>query len=254
VFHSPQRSIGRDVIACTFADQGNQKGNTSMRLKATRVLLALVAISAIGGTAVSSAWASGPEFKPVPTKRHFKSTNAGTTLTAGGAQANITCAKGVTSGEITSSTTVGNVIETFTGCTAVSNSNIECTAQTVGAKSGEIVTHTLQGVLGAVKSSVAPSEVGLALWRQGDKFNEGPQFTLEATECNGELAVFGSSAMEVAPTKKKQTTIKLVMLPDEVTFTLGSGVKETSWLETGGRVFKERGTYETTFEEALEVT
>jgi len=205
-------------------------------------------------TAGVAAAATTPEFKPVPTKKKFTSTNGGTTLTGGGALVDITYAKGVTKGEITSSTTVGNVIETFTGCTGESSGGLECTAQTVGAKSGEIVSRALQGVLGAVKSSEAPSEVGLALWKQNEKFSQGNQFTLEATECAPETNILGSAAMEVTPTKKKQTTVKLVMIPHDVTFTLASGLKETSELEAWGHLVKENGTYETTFEEALEVT
>src|ERR1700728_2478657 len=75
--------------------------------------LAMLALSL--ATAGVAAAATTPEFKPVPTKKKFTSSNG---VSYWGWEGEIIkCSKSTTSGEITSATTLGHVIVKYTGCT-----------------------------------------------------------------------------------------------------------------------------------------
>jgi hypothetical protein len=132
-----------------------------MQFKARGVLLALVAVFAISAVAASAASAALPEFKPVPTKKKFTSTG-GTSVWAGGGET-ITCSKSSTSGEITSATTLGDVIVKYTGCTIKTSNGAQCPIKSRSGGKEEILMNALEGELGTIMPKPAKGEVGLLL-------------------------------------------------------------------------------------------
>jgi hypothetical protein len=92
------------------------------------------------------------------------------------------------------------------GCVRIGNSK-ECPQKSPGASgSGEIVSTTLKGELGTVKTSEAASGVGLLLAPEsGARF-----YTLAETACGLETAVTGKLAGEVSPIGHSQTTSKVI--------------------------------------------
>jgi hypothetical protein len=220
-----------------------------MYSKSTRALLVIVAVFVMSAVAVASASATKPEFKPVPAKKKFKSTS-GSVVWKSQVEL-IECSKSATTGEITGATTLGKVVEKMTGCTSSDNGGgTKCSVNSESAAPGEIVTDSMKGELGTVKATEAASEVGLLLTREGKK-----QFTLlEANGCTGEMQFTASLVGEVTPTKKKQTTGKLVIKPEIKTITLDSGETAATRFEEGTKSWELIQTDETTFEEALEVT
>lgn len=92
------------------------------------------------------------------------------------------------------------------GCVTIKGSK-ECPQKTVGASGPEeIVTRTLKGELGTVKTSEATSGVGLLLEAETTK----KLYLLAENECELETEVAGSIAGEVSPIGSSQTTGKLV--------------------------------------------
>lgn len=137
------------------------------------------------------------EFKSLPSVKTFKGKTGPTELDAGNTI--VACEQGLNGGEITSMDTVGKLVITFTGCSVEAESKV-CTLKSVGAKNaGEIITRTLKGELGTVKSSEAESEVGLLLEPETTKRIE----TLAETTCAHETEVSGSLAGEVSPASDK---------------------------------------------------
>lgn len=162
---------------------------------------AVLAVSAVVATAASAAL---PEFKP-STKQSFTTTSGTSTLAGGGNE--VVCTADSSTGEITGATSVGSVIVKFTGCKSSGSGGSGCAQKSVGASgTEEIVTTTLNGLLGTVKSAEAASETGLYLApASGKKFT-----TLAGTTCTPESAVTGTIAGEVTPKKVSQTTGKLI--------------------------------------------
>lgn len=92
------------------------------------------------------------------------------------------------------------------GCTTIVHpSNQVCTQKSVGASEGEIVSTTLKGELGTVKTSEATSGVGILIEPETTK----KFYTLVKTECAAETSVVGSVAAEVSPIGVSQLTEKL---------------------------------------------
>jgi hypothetical protein len=167
-----------------------------------------------------------PSFATLPSVKTFKGMGAPSTLKAAAAGIATSCEEAVDAGEVTGMTTIGKLVIIFTGCQVTAESKT-CTIKSVGAKEGEIVTHTLKGELGTTKSAEAASEVALLLLPESTKIWE----TLESTKCSPESKVTGSLAAEMLPISEKtafgglyfgvssgKQAIQLVTVP--------SGVKE----------------------------
>ncbi len=139
-----------------------------------------------------------PEFAVLPSVKTLKGTTGQSTLMAG--TNSIICEKGTHQGEITSMDTISKIVVKFTGCKD-SSGGTTCTAKSIGAGTGEIVTTTLKGSLGSVKSTEAASEVGLLVSPEsGTKLTQ-----LASTACTPETSVNGSVAGEVVSISTKQS-------------------------------------------------
>jgi hypothetical protein len=205
--------------------------------------LALVAVVALSAFASASAFAA-PEFKG-------EGAVAGTTFTstsgAGKMEGTetIKCSASTSSGEITSATTVGKVVVTFTGC---EDKGKKCKSSS-GAAAGEIKTVSLKGELGEVASAEAASGVGELLTPEsGSKYVSIESCTLFAVE------VTGSVIGEVTPINTLSTEGKLIYTEASKKQTIkkfvGGSTHElsafgSSGLETSNTV---------TFSKAIEVT
>ena len=140
--------------------------------------LVFLAALAISLTAVTSASAAAPEFKP-GTKQAFTG-ESGTGALETSSTTAITCSNDTSTGEVTGSKTVGSVIVTFHGCKSTESGG--CTVHSTGlpalpvAEGGLVVTHLLKGELGTTAESA--TGVGLLLVPA----NGGREFvTLEGT-------------------------------------------------------------------------
>ncbi|HEX4186607.1 MAG TPA: alkaline phosphatase family protein [Solirubrobacteraceae bacterium] len=145
-------------------------------------------------TAESSAF----EWQPGPgPNRAFTSLYRGETVptldTVG--KLKLRCAAEASSGEYTGLRTTGNVVARFTGCKAMS---APCTS--LGAAEGEIVTHTLRGVLGWVNRAELTVAEELSAAESG-----GP--LAEATCGVATLTVRGSVLAPVTAGRMSMTTI-----------------------------------------------
>jgi hypothetical protein len=88
----------------------------------------------------------------------------------------MTC-EGVSSGgEYTGNKTVGNVVVTFTKCSA-----FEASCATAGAPAGTVITHTLEGTLGIEEYGATPVENAIA----EDLFPVGRSGPLASFSCSG---------------------------------------------------------------------
>jgi hypothetical protein len=107
-------------------------------------------------------------------------------------------------GEILGASKVGKVVVAFVGCTG-EEGGTTCTAKSKGAKTGEIITKTLDGELGLVAKAEAASGVGLLLLPEATKVfvePEGPCLTTAPVE--------GSIAGEASPIGVSSKTGKVV--------------------------------------------
>lgn len=174
-------------------------------MKVARLVgLALVAILAVGAMAASSALAS-PEFTILPTHPGFTSVAEGASVLRG-ATTSITCANSFTNGEVTSMDTIGKVAVKYTGC-VITKGTCTTKVNSLTGKTGEIVTNPIKGLLGTVKTSEAPSGVGLLFEPES-----GKRFvTFTANACSPEATTNGNVAGEVTPIKKSQPTDKIVL-------------------------------------------
>jgi hypothetical protein len=219
-----------------------------MRFKSRGVLLALVAVFAMSAVTAAAASATTPEFKPVPTKHKFKGTSGVWQGSWGGLL--YECKKGTVTGELTGARNLGSAVIAFTDCSDAGNGEV-CPVNTVGAKSGEIVSKAVTGELGTIATKEAPSGVGVLLKPEV----KTSWWTMVKNSCVNQESVWaGTLAAEVAVIGKKQTTNELVITPGSKKITLDSGVKETSELETYGQTAEWKNTFEVTFEEPVEVT
>jgi len=98
--------------------------------------------------------------------RRFTGAVASSALFETASKAKLSCTGGSARGTITSGTTVGSVVMTFTGCGTVTN---KCT--TAGRAEGELETRTLEGALGVYRVTVKEGKetryVGLSLFPVG---------------------------------------------------------------------------------------
>jgi opacity protein-like surface antigen len=209
-------------------------------------------------TAGVAAAATTPEFKPVPTKKKFA--ESGGEVVMKYATTELVCTKTSAAGELTGSKTVGALVLKLTGCEVIGSggSGSNCKLNSTNTKTvGEILTTTLSGELGTVKTTEAASGVGLLL-----KPVEGERWaTVAENSCGSGGKLTGSLAGEVPVLGKKQLTNKLVFgapsgkqsIKD---ITLDSGKLAEPELSYGewGNTLTFVATDELAFEEALEVT
>jgi hypothetical protein len=223
-----------------------------MRFKSSGVLLALVAVFAISAVAASAASAALPEFKPVPSKKKFTSTGGVSTWAGGGETIN--CSKSSTSGEITSATTLGDVIVKYTGCTIKTPNGFECPIKSRAGGKEEILMEPLKGELGTIVPKPASgSDVGLLL-----QTVSGKGWAVLESECATDATLSGSLAgsVEVGGYGKTNT----------LRYTAPGGVQEIKEMKMdSGTVVKPKltafsatwaisATDPLKFEESLEVT
>jgi hypothetical protein len=175
-------------------------------------------VLALSLVTVAAASAADPEFKG-STKQTFKTTSGTGTLESS-AGTKIVCTKDGSVGEVQGASKVGKVVVTFTGCNGEEGGS-KCTAQSAGAKTGEIITKTLDGELGLVAKTEAASGVGLLLLPES-----GKEFVSPEGSCLTKAPVEGSIAGEASPIGVLSTTGKL-----SYTGSAGSqGIKEITVL------------------------
>jgi hypothetical protein len=147
-----------------------------------------------------------PEFIPVPTGASAKFTGSDSTSALETSSTSpVDCTSSTAAGEITGATKVGGVVITYSGCSSKEGSG--CTVKGSGASAGEIVTNTLDGELGEVATTEAPSGVGLLLLA-----TSGTTFATLEGSCLpfSPSAVEGTIAAEVLPVEAPGSSGKLV--------------------------------------------
>jgi hypothetical protein len=223
-----------------------------MRSTMRTVIAGGLALLVLSMVAAASASAALPEFKPVPTKKKFTGTSGTFTVKSGFGI--ITCSKSTTAGEITSASTLGKVVVKFTGCKIENSANGEtCSMKSPTGKEGEVITTTLQAELGTVKTTEAPSGVGLWIKQEGGEKStkittfEAPCATPTTSTVNGSLIG------EVVTVGKNQLTNELVYKEQIHKITVKGGTKTAEFSYLGDE-WGVAGSDALTFEEALEVT
>ncbi len=195
--------------------------------------------------------ANGEFIEVHPAKLKVKGKGGANVLTAGTNV--VTCQASTTStGEITTIDSIGKLIVKFTGC-KTSTGGSPCTAKSVGAAEGEIITKTLKGQLGTVKSTEATSKRGFLISPE-----TGTKFTmLAANACTPETSVNGSVAAEAAPVNALQSTGKLVFGVTAGAQNIKSlsilSVTKSPEIEAFGLAATNEGTVQLEFEEPIEV-
>jgi hypothetical protein len=222
-----------------------------MRLPYRGVLLTIISVVAMSVVTAASASAALPEFKPMPAKKKFTSTN-GASIWDVGAASTISCSKSTISGEITGATTLGDVVAKYTACSIKNSDSETCPVKSASGGKEEILMNTLKGELGTiVPKPTSGSNVGLLLQPEV----KTTWATLEGS-CVNSAVLRGSLAGVVNVPDGKTGTIAYgvtggVQNIKEMTMDSGSIVKP-HW-ETLEPVTLE-ATDTLKFEEALEVT
>jgi hypothetical protein len=217
--------------------------------------LMLVAVMALSLTVASAAFAEA-EFKPVGGT--FKGTSSTTNKLVAGTNT-ITCKANTSSGTISNAFLAGGVTVSFTGCTSKKGAEgAACTAKSVGAAEGSIVTNTLHGVLGLIVPKGTGTGVALDLLPL--EAAEGVFVDIAKNSCTVETAVEGSVAGEVSPVGKSQTTGALLFDPSGTTQTIkeitlsSNGAAVKPGLKAFGATATQETTEALTFSANLEVT
>ena len=178
-----------------------------MRLPYRGVLLTVISVLAMSVVTAASASAALPEFKPA-VKDLLESSGGSVTWTY--ATSEITCknSSSVGTGEVTGARALDKLVVKLTECESIGalGKGSDCAVKSAGAKEGEIVTNALKGELGTVKTTEAPSGVGLLLEPETGKV----WTQLVENACTLGTKVEGTLAAEVATTGKLQTTNTLV--------------------------------------------
>jgi hypothetical protein len=168
-------------------------------MKLSRLVgLIVMAVLALNLMAVAVASASAPEFSPSTANPFTGESGTGALETA--STAAVTCTSDTNTGTVLGAKTVGSVVVTFSNCASTENGG--CTVNSPHRAAGTIITNTLAGELGSVKTTEAKSGVGLLLHPA-----VGTEFvTLEGT-CLllSPAPVTGSVAGEATPIKAGQT-------------------------------------------------
>jgi hypothetical protein len=148
----------------------------------------------------------------------------------------VVCTGQTSTGEYTGRKTVGNVVITFSGCEM---GGVKCTG--AGAEEGEVVTNTLQGVLGIEKTSTegpVKDKIAQDLFPVGEEgplmeFSCGPTpvsvigSVLNPVKSNKMLA---TATVKYAATAGKQKPEKFEELPRDV---LETSIGEAAFVQSG---------------------
>jgi hypothetical protein len=146
-----------------------------------------------------------PEFVPVPRLGGFTAKGSTGSL-ANALTSEVACSSNSATGEITGSKTVGDVLVTFSGCTSPEGGG--CSVHSSGAGTGKILTRTLTGQLGRVRTGAA-SGVGLLLSPLAGTLFETIEGTCLAVS---PAPVTGDVAAEVEPILQALPNINLVFV------------------------------------------
>lgn len=194
------------------------------------------------------------EFRVLPSSLKIAGFFGESTIGVGAAES-ITCEKGADGGTITSMDTIGKVAIAFAGCKAHNEKSETCTIKSPGASEGEIVTNTLKGELGKVKStSEAASQVGLLFSPEtGSRIA-----TFATTPCSVESGLFGTVAAEANPVSVKVSDGEFAF---ELASTNKQAIKEITVLagvtkpelEAFGRIATLQAIDEVEFEGSVEI-
>jgi hypothetical protein len=185
--------------------------------------LIFAAVLAMSLLAVTTASAESPLFLPGTLTTFTGTSGTGALETI--STSPVTCQSDTTTGEITGPKTVGNVMVTFFNCSSTEGSG--CSVKGGGAGTGKILTNTLDGELGSVKTNEAPSGVGLLLLP-----TSGTTFvTLEGTCLVSKTSpVFGTVAGEVTPLNT------LTLAGNKINFFGAAGVQSIKKINVLGSV------------------
>jgi hypothetical protein len=163
----------------------------------------------------------------------------------------VACSEDENAGVIESPDSVGGLVIVFRGCKSSGSGGSSCTAKSVEANEGEIVTTELMGEFGSVKTSEASSGEGLLLLPESGK----RLATLASNKCTVETAIEGQLAGEVSPVGVSQTTGKLTFAASGKSIkeihTLAGSVKPM--LDAFGVSATEEGSETLTYEEAFSI-
>jgi hypothetical protein len=221
-----------------------------MRLHSRGVLLTIISVLAMSVISVASASAALPEFKPVPSKKKFTSTSGVSTWAGGGET--ITCSKSSTSGEITSATTLGDVIVKYTGCTIKTPAGAKCAIKSRSGGKEEILMNSLEGELGTIVPKPANGEVGLLLQPEVKT-----TWAVLESECATDATLTGSLAGSVNVPDGKTGTLTYGVTGAGQNITemkMDSGTVVKPKLSAFGAAWIIEATDSLKFEESLEVT
>lgn len=148
----------------------------------------------------SWAAASEPEIVVLPSSKHDRGKSGLTTIKAG-TVATLFCKSDDTLGFIKGKKFVGNYFIVGLNCKEPGNAKI-CTAKSVGASEGQIVTNQLKGELGTIKGGTG---TGLLLEPESGVF-----VTLAENACAIETSIEGGLIGEVTPINRSQSTDKFI--------------------------------------------
>ena len=131
------------------------------------ILLGGLSLLAFSALTVGVASAAAPEFSPTVNSKGkdmpFTIAAPSTTFYMKADKLSFTCTSASGNGEITGAKTAGGIGLTLKHCTGVNSSKEECGVNSPGRAGGEVQSNALAGTLGKVKTTLAPSGVGLSL-------------------------------------------------------------------------------------------
>jgi hypothetical protein len=160
----------------------------------------LVTVMVIAGTFAQYASAS-PEL--IPSTKQKVTWTSGSSKLVGGSDS-VTCEKDAGAGEITSATSISDLLVHFLGCSSSSTEGKNCSVKSVGSSSeGLIITGTLHGVVGLLLPAPA---IGLLLLPNSGK----TVVELAGNACTPSTKVTGNVAGLLEPINESQTTGKVV--------------------------------------------
>jgi hypothetical protein len=167
--------------------------------------LIVVTALALGLTTASTALAL-PEFST--TKVSFSATSGSGKLVGNNGTETLTCAKDtVSTSEIVTKFLVGPFVVHFLECKSTGTTGSGCTAKSVGAPEGLILTNTLHGFLVLQQLSTGAHVTWLLALPIGTNIFT----TLASNKCTKGTQVTGQVGGEITPLKKSQTTGKVIL-------------------------------------------
>jgi hypothetical protein len=217
--------------------------------------LIVVTVLALGLMTASTALAL-PEFNT--TKVSLAATSEGGKLVGDNGAETVTCAKDVVStSEIVTKFLVGPFVVHFLECKSTGTTGSGCTAKSVGAPEGLILTNTLHGFLVLQQLSTGAH----VTWLLALPIGTSIFVSLASNKCTKGTTVTGQVGGEITPLKSKQTTGKVILTAAGQNLAIGEtyeGGEIGTHEYKGLTAFTTNATEETeesvTFGKAVEVT